>query len=409
MVQSPAERISDQHRGAPCTGMRVIDFTSMVSGPLAGQILGDLGADVIKIEPPAGDILRAVRPQHRGLSAYFNQYNRNKRSLVVDLKSEKGKELVVNLCATADVILENFRPGSMERLGLGYEKLKAKNPRLIYVSITGFGDSGPYAQKPAYDMIIQGLTGLMPVQGGSGKPAAVKSPIVDKLAAMSAALSAVSALLDRTTSGEGQKINVKMLDVWAAFSLPEMFHNYAFPESTEPVRPSPDIYRVFETSDGFAIGLVYLDHQFKGLCEGLKLPELLEDPRFATPDIRMTNIDAFADLISSSISSLTTVEFIDLMTRHGVPFAQVNDIVEFMRDPQVEHNKICVQFEDPKYGPIRNLGFFADFDRTPAFVESRAPELGEHTTEVLRQMGMSDEDIQSMLAEGIVLGPRSLP
>src|SRR5882757_3142788 len=271
-------------RTGPCVGLTVLDLSTMVSGPMGGQIFGDLGADVIKVETTAGDTMRAVFPHHKGLGAFFSQYNRSKRSIAIDLKSEEGRAVAIDLAVKADVLIENFRPGVTDRLGLGYETLREKNPGLVYVSIKGFGEDGPYRDQPAYDQVIQGLVGFMPLQGVGGPPLPIRSTMVDKVTAMSGAMSALAALWARERDGgKGQKVVVKMLDAWAAFVSQEEMKNHTFLNS-DAVAPIPrDMYRVFETRDGHVIGLIIQDNQFRGICAVLNRPDLLTDPRFARP------------------------------------------------------------------------------------------------------------------------------
>ena len=282
----------------PCSGLRVVDMTALVSGPFCTQVLSDLGAEVIRIEGPTSDVMRVSAPLFRGHAAGFEQNNRGKKSVVVDVKSDAGRETVRALADTADLFVQNSRPGVMERLGLGYEALRQTNPRLIYLSINGFGETGPYAERPAYDTVIQGLTGFMPVQGAGGAPKAVLSPIADKITAIYAANAAMAALLDRERTGQGQKVVVGMLSAFAAFMLPDALTSYTF-QSTDPM-PSGTRTGVFEplaVSDGFVIGLILQRRQFERLSVALGREDLLQDPRFETEAQLLDNVrDLYAEL-----------------------------------------------------------------------------------------------------------------
>jgi crotonobetainyl-CoA:carnitine CoA-transferase CaiB-like acyl-CoA transferase len=387
----------------PCAGIKVLDLATMVSGPMCGRILGDLGADVIKLEGAGGDMIRTMPPHYRGMSAYFSQYNRNKRSIVVDLKSAEGQAIAQQIVAQADVLIENFRPGVASRLGLDYEPLKQRNPRLIYVSVNGFGDDGPYADLPAYDPVIQGLVGFMHVQGRGSVPVPIRNPVVDKVAAMSAALAILAALNHRhARGGVGQRINVRMLDAWAAFILPEQMNNHTFQSPDAPKSPARDVFRIFETSDGHVVGLVLQDSQFRGVCAALGRHDLESDPRFADPAARVFNIDHLHAELCGDVARMTTEEFLSASRQHDVPFAPANDIEAFFEDPQVKHNGTYVDVEDPEFGSMRHLSFMAAFGAAPAGFHRRAPKLGEHTDEVLSEFGYSKDAIGAFRSAGLV-------
>jgi crotonobetainyl-CoA:carnitine CoA-transferase CaiB-like acyl-CoA transferase len=387
----------------PCVGLTVLDLSTMVSGPMSGQMFGDLGADVIKVEAIGGDTMRAVFPHYKGLGAFFSQYNRNKRSIALDLKSEEGRAVAIELALKADLLIENFRPGVTERLGLGYETLRERNPGLVYVSIKGFGEDGPYKDQPAYDQVIQGLVGFMPLQGVGGPPLPIRNSLADKVTAMAGAMSALAALWARERNGgKGQKVVVKMLDAWAAFVSQEEMKNHTFLGSDVPRPPLRDVYRVFETRDGHVIGLIIQDNQFRGVCQALNRPDLLADPRFTKPGDRLENISLLHDELTPSIAAMTTAEFLSGTRKHEVPMAPVNTLEQFFEDPQARHNETFQDFEDPEFGLMRGLNFFASFGDTPLNLKRRAPKLGEQTDAILQEMGRSEQEVRSLREAKIV-------
>ncbi|MFO1079354.1 MAG: CoA transferase [Reyranellaceae bacterium] len=386
----------------PCAGLRVVDLSTMVSGPMCGRILADFGADVIKVESLEGDMMRSLPPLHRGLSGYFLQYNRNKRGVALDLKSARGRALATALAGTADVLIENFRPGVAERLQLDHARLQPANPRLIYVSINGFGDDGPYAGQPAYDPVIQGLTGFMPVQGRDGPPLPIRNPVVDKVAAQSAAIAVLAALNHRHASGRGQRITVPMLTAWAAFVLPEMMHGETYPDVESGPPPARDAFRVLETSDGHVVGIVLQDSQFEGLCRLLGRADLLGDPLFATPAARVANAALLHERVRDDARRLSTADFVAGARAHGVPFAPVNDLAGFLADPQVRHMAAYRDVEDPELGRVRHLGLMAGFAGSPCAPPRRAPRLGEHTDEILGELGHAADELAAFRREGAI-------
>jgi crotonobetainyl-CoA:carnitine CoA-transferase CaiB-like acyl-CoA transferase len=389
----------------PCSGIRVLEFCTMVSGPMCGQILGDFGADVLKLEGLAADPMRSVQPRFRDFSALYSQFNRNKRSIVVDVKSAAGRDVIHSIASNVDIFLENCRPGVAERLGLGYERLSADNAGLIYVSVNGFGEDGPYRDYPAYDPMIQGLTGFMPVQGELGAPAPIRSLVVDKVAALSAALSSLAALQARHATGVGQKVEVKMLDAFAAFMLPERMNNHTFQSPDAGGLPVVDTSRVtcaIATLDGHVTGLVFQDTQFQGMCTALGREDIRSDPRFASPSARITHIGELSDALGESLRSLTTAEFLELARAHDIPFAQVNDINGFFADPQVRHNRTYFDADDPEFGALRQLNAFASFAHTPPGGWRRAPKYGEHTREVLLEFGYEPDAVEQLAGDGVI-------
>ena len=392
----------------PLKGIRVIDITSMISGPMCSQQLGDLGADVIKIEPTHGEVARwLVPPQKAGLTGFYSQLNRNKRSLALDLKNPRGIAIIKKLVASADVLVENFRGGVTARLGLAYEDLKPLNDRLIYVSITGFGPSGPYSDRPAYDPIAQGLVGMMPIQGKpfGGKPQLIQSAIVDKTTATTAAGAALAALYARdglNGTGKGQRVDVPMIDAYAANSLPDMLCVDSFMPNDMPDAQPLAVLRTFETADGFVVGMALQDNHFEGLCRALECMELLQRPGMRNMGERITEFAPWLDAIEIEIRKWPTAELLQRFDANGVPFGKVKTIREFAEDPQVRHNRTIFDVEHPQAGTMRHVRYPGHLSETPACLHRHPPLLGQHSLEILREAGYSEGDIAALQADKVI-------
>ena len=396
--------LGQQARG-PLAGIRVLDLSTVVSGPLFTQILGDLGADVLKVESPGGDTTRRLGPPFRGgLSGFFTAFNRNKRSLVLDLKREEARAVARRLAARSDVFVENFRPGVAARLGLDYESLEPENPRIVYVSVNGFGDQGPYRDLPAYDTVIQGLSGFLPTQGGDGPPRLVKGVIADKTTALTAAWAALAALFERERNGgRGQRVVVPMLDAYAAFALPDVTYPAAFvAEDGAPRAPVPDVHRVWETADGHVVILVIEDHQFQGLCRALAREELIDDPRCTSLLQRIVHAPELFATLEEELRKWPTAEVVERGRRFGAPIAPVNDFEAFLRDPQVAVNRTIFEAEDPQAGPLRLLRSAPRFSRTPTDVRHTPPRLGEHGDALLGEAGFGEDEIRALREKEVV-------
>ncbi|MFK8018677.1 MAG: CaiB/BaiF CoA transferase family protein [Pseudomonadales bacterium] len=379
----------------PCSGFRVLEFGTMVSGPLAGQNLGDLGADVIKIESMMGDTARWTgQPEREGLNGFFSQFNRNKRAISLDLKSEQGQAVVLKLAESADVIMVNYRPGVMDRLGLGYEHLSKINPGLVYVCVSGFGPDGPYADQPVYDLVTQGMCGTAATQGTDGKPRLIQSVIADKNAAITAASATLAALLARERNGgEGQLVHVPMINAFAQLTLPDVMTREAFRPKSHVDAPIPKLFHVWSCADGFLVGMPIEDKQFANLCIALGCQNLAEDERFKSIGVRLENTDAMIDLIDAELAKWKWREALKQLRKYDVPFAPVYDLEEFMEDPQVKHNRTIFDAEDPKGGTMRYIRHPSVYEKTPATLRRHPPRYGEHTDEVLLEAGFSTEQL----------------
>ena len=372
------EQVAPDAARGPCAGFRVVDFSTVVSGPLCTQILGDLGADVVKVETPRGDVSRFMGPPFRegGLSGFFTQFNRNKRSVVLDLKNEQAPAIAQQLCRDADVVVQNFRPGVADRLGIGDGDLRKGNPGLVYVAISGFGPDGPYLTQPAYDLVIQGLIGLMPSQGGEGAPTLMKSLLADKCTAMTAASAAVSALLARERNGgTGQRVDVPMLDAFAAYALPDMIVTEAF-QPADPPGPAVDIFRTWETADGYVVGIVVEDAQYRALCQALERDDLARDERYATFPGRIQHANELFELLEGELRKQPTETFVARAREHGAPFGPVNDLPGFFADPQVQHNRTWEDVENPEAGTTRYLKPPGPLRQHPGLTAASSPAPG---------------------------------
>lgn len=385
----------------PCAGIRVVEFATMVAGPYAGHMLADLGAEVIKVEPPGGDPMRLGRTGAEAPIPLFLHVNRHKKSIVLDLKSPEGLAIARDLALSADVMLENFKPGVLARLGLDYEELRKSNKGLIYAAVSGFGPDGPYSERPAYDQVIQGLTGFMPLQGRGRQPQPVHNIIVDKIASQAMCGAVTAALLHRERhGGVGQRVDVSLLNAYASLMLPYMLANDTFLEPPQARAPVRDIHRVVATADGHVIGHLQLNSHFVGMCRAFGRTELIEDPRFSDPLERVNNSEALWSEYAAVGSRFTTAELVAAAAREGAALAAVNDLDAFLADPQTRHNQVVVEQDDPVIGKTRQVNLPARFELSPGDPYGRAPFLGEHTDAILADLGRTPEQIAAIRATG---------
>jgi CoA:oxalate CoA-transferase len=391
----------------PLKGLKVIDMTRVLAGPFCTMMLADLGAEVIKVERPGtGDDSRAFGPHQNGESAYFMSINRGKKSLTLDLKSEKGKNVLRRLIEKADVLVENFKPGVMKKLGLGYDELAKINPRLIYCASSGFGHSGPYSSRPAYDLIIQGMGGLMSITGpDENTPTKVGSSIADIFAGVFSTIGILGALNHRHQSGKGQMVDVAMLDCMVAI-LENAVARYTT-TGVDPVpignrHPSIAPFTSLKTSNGFINVACGNDQLWKKFCDVIGREKLALDDRYQNNADRCQHMDELIPVLNQSISQNTTEFWLEKLEEAHVPAGPINRISEVLKDPQVLARNMLVELMHPTVGKIHVPGTPVKFSETAAEINSPAPTLGQHSREILAQAGFSSEEIDALINEKVV-------
>lgn len=377
----------------PLDGVKVVDLSVMISGPLAGMILADQGADVVKVESPGlGDIMRFLGSSKGGMTGIFLNNNRGKRSVVLDLKKPEGLDVLKRLIADADVLIQNFRPGAMDRLGLGYEEAAKLNPNLIYTSISGYGPDGPFSHRRVYDNVIQAGSGLASVQTdpATGRPSMYRTLVCDKTTAYTAAQAITSALFARSTGkAAGQHVVVSMLDTAIAFMWPDSAMDAVLLD--DDAKRAPTIganYAVTELADGYVSAGAVSDAEFKGLCAALGHPEMGEDPRFATALSRTEHLLELVTLMRQYAAETTLEVFLARCEEHDVPASAILGLEQVADDPQVQHNEIFVERDHPVAGRVREPRPAARLSATPQRVSSPAPLFGQHSDEVVRELGL---------------------
>ncbi|MGY4256656.1 crotonobetainyl-CoA:carnitine CoA-transferase CaiB-like acyl-CoA transferase [Bradyrhizobium sp. USDA 4516] len=387
----------------PLSGVRVVDLTGVVSGPFATMFLADQGADVIKIEPISGDITRRSRAtidKAGEFSALFISSNRGKRSLSIDIKEPSGREILTRLLDQADVLVQNFRPGTMERLGLGPKKLRERNPRLIYVSISGVGDSGPYVKKRVYDPIIQALSGFADIQSQpvTNRPQMIRTIVADKTTAVFTAQAVAAALYAREKTGQGDYIQVAMLDTMISYLWPEGMMQYTVvgkEASVSDPNDRPDL--VFKTADGFITCGTISDSEWQGFCRATGDQELAKDERFSTPGGRFVNATARINKMQEYIGECTTAEWLKRLDAADVPCAPILRRAEVIRNEQVVARELIEELNQPTVGLVRQPKPAAKFEINPSRIGGPAPRVGEHSRDILRDIGYDDAAIDALI------------
>jgi len=381
-----------------------VDLTSMISGPVATMMLGDQGADVIKVEPLTGDLVRSMGPNRAGLTSGFISANRSKRSMAVNLKSEQGMAVVKKLVATADVFVQNFRPGAIVRMGLGEDVVRELRKDIVYVSISGFGETGPYAHKRVYDPVIQALCGLADIQkdGETGRPKMVRTIIPDKTTSVTAAQAITAALFARERAGEGQHVKLAMLDTMVAYLWPEGMAGFTFiGKEVKAARAQFAQDLVFETTDGYITAGAVSDTEWQGMCVALEHEEWLDDERFNTTNGRIINVKERLAMTAEVLVTRSSKEWLERLDREGVPCAPVLQRHEVFDHEQIRANEMVEEFDHPVAGRIRQPRPAARFDKTPAAMQRHAPTLGQHTRELLEELGV---DPTPLYDAGVVAG-----
>ena len=389
----------------PLAGVRVVDFTAMVSGPMAAAILADQGAEVIKVESPSGDETRRIGRRRNGLTAGFFACNRGKRSLCIDLKKPEAAAPVRKLIASADVLMQNFRPGAMQRLGLGAEALLALHPQLIYVSISGFGERGPYAHQRVYDPVIQALSGATDIQADreTNRPRMFRIIIADKVTALTAAQAVSAALFARERSGRGQHIRLSMLDAAVAFFWPEGMSGLVFVgDEADVARQSGSMDLIYETRNGYLTAGAVSDREWRGLCRALRKPEWIQDPRFATTADRFRNVEVRKKLTAAELRHWQRDEILARLDAEGVPSAPLLTRTELLKHEQIAVNDTIGIYEFDGHGQIRLARPPVRFEDTPSGIRAAAPLLGEHSAEVLQELGYSAAEVRTLQDQGVV-------
>ncbi len=389
----------------PLNGVRVIDCTTVVLGPWAGQQLGDLGADVVKVEPPDGDTTRQLGPMRNpDMGAFYLAVNRNKRSIVLDLKQESARKVLLRLAERADVLLHNYRPRAARRLGLSYEMFRAVNPGLVYVGTYGFRATGPYADKPAYDDIIQAASGLASLQSAlAGEPRFVPTIVADKTSSMTLLAAVLAALYHKARTGEGQEVEVPMFESLAAWIMVEHLYGETFVPPIDTVgykRVLSPHRRPFKTKDGHLAILPYTDQNWRDFFALAGRQDLLDDPRFKTLGSRLRHIDFLYGELAAIALTRTNAEWLAELDRHNIPGMTVNSLDTLLRDPHLESTGFWQLVEHPSEGGMRLPGIPAAYGKTPADIRRLPPRLGEHSLEVLREAGLGTEEIEALLATG---------
>ena len=389
-------------------GVKVLDLTQLMAGPYCTMMLADMGADVVKVEKPNGgdDTRRMGPPFIEGESAAFLGINRNKRSIVIDLRSDSGRELAQRMARGSDILVQNFRPGALERMGLGYEQVREINPALVYCTISGFGATGPYARRGGFDLVAQGMSGLMSVTGhAGGPPAKIGVPICDLNAGMFGAIGILTAYINRLRTGQGQHVDTSLLEGGIAYTFWESAMYFATGDIPEPMGSAHRLtapYQAFETSDGYVNIGAANQANWERLCVAIGRDELVADPRFVEPRDRMNNVDELVSTLEGTFAQHTSDHWLEILEAADVPAGPINDLAQVYNDPQVRAREMMVETDHPVAGRVKNIGIPIKLSETPGRLQRPAPTLGQHTDEVLRDLGCLPDQIEKLRAEGVV-------
>ncbi len=388
----------------PLSGFKILDLSAVLSGPLATMWLADQGAEVIKVESFQGDIVRHMGGGDNGISPVFISANRGKKAISIDLKTASGLEVIKKIAAGVDVFVQNFRPGAIDRMGLGYDVVSTINPDIVYCSISGFGDTGPYSHKRVYDPVIQSLSGLADIQRDreTGRPQMLRTTIPDNTTAITAAQAITAALLSRERTGQGQHIKLAMIDAMISLTWAEAMAGYTLVGSEDSVPPllAPDL--IFETSDGYITAGAVSNSEWEGMCRALGREEWLQDDRFNTPAGRVRNVVQRLTMTAEVIATRPTEHWLKALDEHQVPCAPVLSRRELLTHEQITENRLIEEMDQPGLGRIRQSRPAAQFSETPAKIQGPAPRHGEHSREILRQFGMTEEAIDRLIEDDIV-------
>ena len=391
----------------PLEDLYVVDLSRILSGPVCTMQMADMGAQVIKVEPPpSGDDSRQWGPPFiGGISTYFLSVNRNKKSLGLNLKTETGRQILWKLIERADVVIENFRPGVLDKLGFGYDAVAKANPRTVYCSISGFGQTGPYRDRPGYDVIAQGESGMMDLTGyPDGPPAKLGASLADIVAGLYAFNGICLALLARHKTGKGQLVDISLLDGMVSTLT---YHALIYlttgrsPKRAGTRHPSIVPYESFQARDGFVNIAVTNQKQWENFCEVLALPAMARDERFESMKARLTHYSELRTIIDRVISKMTRAEVMNALSEVGIPAGPINTVGEILEDPHMHAREMVVELTHPEYGPLKTLGIPIKLSDTPGGVENAPPKFGEHNQEVLRAVGYRDDDIALFEKEGV--------
>lgn len=396
----------------PLDDVRVLDLTTVGFGPYAAQLLGDYGADVIKVESPEGDITRGIAPfRNPGMGHFYLQANRNKRSIMLDLKREEGRTAYLKLAASVDVVLCSVRPAAMTRLGLDFQAVKTVNQSVIYVSLVGFGQDGPYADRPAYDDVIQGLSGMADMQrDANGVPQMVSASICDKICSQFAVHSTLAALYHRQRTGQGQHVEVPMLECMVGFNLVEHQAGHTWEPPIGPAgyeRTMAEHRRPFATRDGYACVLPYNTKQWRAFFTLMERSEMVDDPRVTDAKLRSEAIGELYAMVADCVSTWDTEQLLDALEAADIPNGRATPMNELASDEHLNAVGLFRTVDHPTEGKIRMVAPGVKLSRTPAGIHSHADTLGQHSAQVLREVGYSDEQIAQLAAEGVTTGETS--